>query len=224
MLFLLSNDPLHPFLKIPVNIDIQPRYRTFMPDGDQIVVETDEATKAIYLIPQGKPLTVTSTVLDGIPGEADFSAWSGRLPNQTADVQGYKITVRVPENIPDGAHYVNLKIATDEPGLKSVSIPLLVQRGIACTPERIIWGTLTFPVDSQVELSNPKRAFKILKIRTSNPHFKARVTDSGLAKTHRLKVHYDGAGAAGPVSGWVFVTTNDPHRPTVKLPFEGQVQ
>lgn len=223
-LIVLTNDPKRPVLVIPFEVYVTPRYRLI--SGMPAVQMLDSASQRLYsylFFPTGKPFNVQQVALSGLPGTVRAERWSGVLADEfmhepAQPRTGYRIVIDLDARQVQGRAGYSLRIATDDPVYRTLSLSQQVQRGIAALPSQVYFGEVHGARSANLTVSRPGKPFMITSIKAEPPAFQATAKLNTVADELRVEVRYVGGASAGDLMGVVRIGTNDPNQPLLQIP------
>lgn len=218
--YLMTNDPENPFLKLPVRVKSKPRYYLDSSVGGAMTADNAGVARfeaRLTFAKGAKKFVVSQAALTGLPGKASFAA----IKSESGEVEGYRFYVKVDPVPPNGRFAAQLNILTDDPNLKFLERTIIVQRGITCVPSELFVGDLgkerrTF----RAEILKPKMPFKILNAVTTVPGLSMRFEEMPTLG-YRMIVTYAGSPSAGLISGRILLQTDDKQQPEIEIPVSG---
>ncbi|HVL38976.1 MAG TPA: DUF1573 domain-containing protein [Fimbriimonadaceae bacterium] len=228
-IFIYTNDPERHFIEIPVRVQVEPRFRLLSPVGRMLLVGERGASFDVFLaVEPGAGIEPTEVTLDGLPGTVRQERWSGEIADPELGEparprSGYKFSIELAGDVPPGRHASTLQIATSHPQFPVLRYTVQAQKGIVALPIQVYFGEVRHAKRAPLLLSRPGVPFKILKIESSHPNFKAEFGPEEAAE-HRVAVQYDGRADAGDVSATLTVHTSDPSQPKVLVPLRAVVR
>lgn len=228
-LYLYTNDPDNLVRTIPVEFDVEPRYRFLSPLRTRTLLLSDRGTPfEVFLAVNPKtPFTIKSAKLEGMAAEVVFEPWQGTMPDPELNEgprprSGYRFRALLGASPPVGRVPVTLLIETDKPELGKLAFTLFCQKGIVALPGQVYLGQMQpVPRTAVFLVSRPGRPFRILRIESDSPHLKAVARDEGDQCNYRVTVEYDGKAQPGNFSATLRVLTDDPDQPVVSVPATG---
>ncbi len=226
---IVTNDPVQPVRHFKIEGNIRPMYRFLTPAGPVAILDEQGGSFDVYLtFKDVEPFNIKRLDLNGLPGEVDYVAWQGELPDPqrgepSAVRKGYKITVTIPDRIPPGRSPGTLILSTDSPIVPRVQFTVQAQKGIVALPDELYLGVASEPKAYKLLVSRPGRPFRIMGVTSQSPAFKVdykQVTTDEYA----LEIAYDGKAPKGEFSTSLRVTTDDPKQPVVTIPVIGTIR
>jgi hypothetical protein len=229
-LILLSNDPEHPVLDIPVKLYVEPLYRFFRPGTSVVQMSKSGADADVYVVlAKSAELGVDSAITNGPKASVDFAPWTGVLPGDTesagAQVSGYKFHIHVePSSLP-GRLPITLMAATDNEQFRLLTYTFNLQKGIAALPQQIYLGEIPArPKKLSFIVSKPELDFQITSIESESPFVSATWVPLRGHWEYRVDVEYNGKADPGELRTQLKVHTNDPAQPILVVPFRALIK
>lgn len=229
-LFVVSNDAVQPIREIPVTVYVTPRYR-MLPEHQVIIAdEKGEAVHEAFLyFPSDHPITITSAVSQGLPGDVTFEPWQGDMADPVLKEgalprKGYKVSLKL-KDIPDGAQLgTNIVLGTDDSNFPSISYTVGVQKGIVALPPSVYMGEMgAAPRTVPFVLTRPGLPFNITDIQSDSAHIKASYKQS-VPGEYRVTIVYDGKAAVGDYHATISIKTDDPKQKLIEVAVQGTVR
>ena len=224
---LLTSDPDKPCIKLPLSVQIRPRYRFLSPQGDTILVGPDGGEFTLYLAVEGDPFTLEGQPnLVGIPGTVTYEPWSGSLPDPALGEparprKGYKLNLDVKPQLTPGHTFVGVDVTTTDSTFRKVSARLWAQRGIIALPDRANLGHIGPVARSfEITLTRPGKPFHIIGLSADDPkHIRVNQhVTKDRPWEHIVKFTFDGQVESGGYSSNIIVRTDDPDQPKITIP------
>lgn len=230
-LYLITNDPEMPITEIPVEMTITDRYR-FIPDRGQVFIVPDEGmtVETFLVFPNDKPMKITSSAVEGMPGVLNIEPWSGSLADPSRNEammerKGYRITLAIKDLPIAGRLGTTIKLDSDDPIFSQLSYSMLLQKGILASPESIYLGDISGPRDASFIVSRPGKPFKILAIESDSAHLKPEVSATlKNGSEYRVAVKFDGKSEKGTYAATLTVKTDDPKQPNIYIQVSANVR
>jgi hypothetical protein len=230
-LYLYTNDPEKPLIRLPALGYVKPVYRFLQSDPGQV----------LYLEPQGTSTTVFAVydeerpwqILEVVPSGAEITAawepWEGMLADPLFDEparkrKGYKITLKMKPRKEPGRFNISLQVKTTDEDFGVIDTMFTAQTGIVAVPPSYYLGEVPKrPVMGWVQVVRPARPFKVLKATTDSEFLSARVEpmEDG---SYRVAISFNGKAPEGTLSGTVILETDDPRQKKVFIPVAGIIK
>ncbi len=229
-LMVYTNDFDDPIQVVPVTVKINPAYRFFRPEGENVILPDGGGFFDLYLFfPKGGEMTLGQTQIDGLPGKVKVFPWEGMLADpdlgeKALPRKGYKVRVALADALPPGRSGATISIATNSAEFPVVRCNINAQKGIVALPDSIYLGQLgSQTTKASFLLSAPGKPFRVLSVDTQNSHLKATPSLIASGDEYRIELVYDGAGPIGDFVAEVLIKTNDPQQPVIRVPVSGNV-
>jgi hypothetical protein len=165
----------------------------------------------------------------GVSGESKAAAQSFSTTVSTVEAgRRYQVSVDVKPTMPTGKSQHELRVFTDHPRFPIVRIPvnLFVKDDVYANPESVDFGQITGRTRAQESFLIQARsgAMKILGAATDLSFLKITETHPGAAaSTHQFDVEIEGNPAQGRFTGNIYISTDDPSFPKVRVEVSGEV-
>lgn len=227
-----SNDPENNVVPIPIAVHVKPTYRFLLPKGDIVLLPEEGTSLDAYLVlSEGSDIVPQSFELAGMEGKATFVPWKGKLADPAmnepeADRAGYKVTIKLDGKMPvPGRAPITLWANTSSKRFPTVQTNFFVQRGIVALPMDLYMGDIgATPRKFSFIVSGPSKSFKVTKVTTDWPHVTFETYPNSEETEYRVIASYDGKAPKGPVTGTVWVETDDPKQPKIRVPIKATVR
>ncbi len=227
--YVYSNDPEIPYREIPVSIDVEPLYR-FSRKGPSVVQMTDSGAdvELILQINETTKMAIRDARLEGNAGTVKMEPWQGEIeptPGTKVKGKGYKFKIHLVRSPVPGRVSTALVVSTDNIVVPVLRTNIFAQRGILAMPEAVYFGEIPkAPSVASTLLSRPDLPFKVIKVVSDSPFFKASVKAQPGGAEYRLVVEFDGRSDYGSIMANITVHTDDPKQPTLVVPVMGTVK
>ncbi len=222
-----TNDPTMPSRRIDFRGFIRPAYRMLMQDGQAVLEVGESGTMAtMYLLIDPKhPFKITAVQLAGARAQGSFEPWEGVLADPEMEEgavsrKGYKVQFLISPEALEGRVMVTATAKTDSKTQPFAVGNFFLQRGIATNPSTFFFGEIHGPTEASIVLIPAKRAFKVLKATSDNPHFKTRIEKMPEGEW-RVTLEYLGGIPGGQFQGAVKIETDSPTQKVIELPYLG---
>jgi hypothetical protein len=229
-LIFFTNDPDNPIQMITLRAHVEPMFRFLVPGGNVAVLGEGSQTIEVYLtFKESEPFRIRRVDLNGLPGEVDYEAWEGELPDPERDEpttkrRGYKFTIVLSGAVPPGRVPATLNLLTDSPTFPTVRHNIFAQRGIVALPDDLFVGEIGRSAQVfKVLISRPGKPFRVLSVG-GVPNISARIDSTKSAQEHAVELLYDGRAQPGAFERTVVVKTDDPGQPEVLVRIRGSVR
>ncbi len=223
-----SNDPEKAAIEIPVEANIQPRYRFLFPGGPVVVLPDGGKSIEVFLaLPPGSTLEPTGAQFDGIPATVNFEPWSGNLPDPEMSEparprKGYRFMIDLGDQLPPGRAGATLTVETTDSKFPTIRFNLYAQKGIVALPDQLYLGEMEpTPQTASFLLSRPGADFEVTGVRCSAPELSATAEKLKGEDQYKIVVRYNGKATSGNYAALVVVTTDDPKQPKIVVPVTG---
>lgn len=229
-LIVVTNDPDRPVFVVPFEVFVTPRYRLVSGHPNvQLLAAPVETLYAYLFFPSGTPFKVQQVAMAGLPGTVRFEPWTGELADEfmrepAMKRTGYRFIVTLDAKRIVGRAGFSLRISTNDPVYKSLTLSQMVQKGIAALPSQVYFGEVTGPRSATLFLSRPGKPFAVTAVKAEPPAFQATLSNSGKLDEHKIEVKYMGGASPGDLMGVVTLSTDDPVQPKIQVPLLAAVR
>lgn len=228
---LLSNDPDFPDRIFDFEMRVDPISRFVGPSANAVTAEETGRTSFdvfLALSPEAR-IQVRNVQITGIGGDGHLEPYRGTVtdPNTGEEfaMEGYRIRVTLPAEIPFGRLGGGVVVETDHPMFSRLEYGFTAQRGIVALPESLFLGERPrSPMRAWVLISRPHRPFRILGVDVDNSYFRATATPVREAWEYRVDVEFDGRAPFGNLTGTLTVRTDDPRQPVLQVPIRAVIR
>jgi hypothetical protein len=200
---------------VPLAVEVLP--------GENVAITTasgqSHTTEVTLRSTDDRPLQVS-----GIQSAAPYLL-AEVAPGCSASGREVKLLVTVSAEAPADPFECQLLVRTGHPSLPVLSIRVFGQPGaaVAVRPPRLWFPVIrpdaTEPVERLLTLACPQRAFHVLKVEDPEARLQARIVPSDDASYTEIRLTYPGGWVFPPVQGLLRITTDDPARPVVEVPY-----
>ena len=222
-LFIISNDPDHPILAVPLSVNVVPRFRFIAPSGSRVVIPDGGKDIDVYLsLPTGSKLQVTGLQFDGIPGSAVYESWDGDLADlemgqPKSPRHGYHFTVSLGDALPPGRSSGTLVIRTNDRIFPNLRYNIYAQKGIIALPDELFWGDLpTQPKHAEFLVTRPGLPFKLKNVKVDSPYLKVTLPTNSSDEL-RVSVDYNGKAPSGDFRAVIRLFSDDIKQPEIDV-------
>lgn len=226
-IYLYTNDPEASVTRIPVNMQVTPRYELVGTSRNRIYVTEDSSFKStFYFVPRGAPLDLTAARLVGIAGIAEVEPWTGELPGAPGKTEkGYKVVVLASTELQPGRYGATLVLESKEKGWEQIQYGFEVQRGIASFPSSAYLGIIPkkTPARVTVTITKPGHMFSLTGASCDVPNVRVVYTKGKPMEEHQVTIEFDGMDTSGLIDGTLRLQTNDPKQPEIFIPVTGSI-
>jgi len=218
----VSNDPEQPELRLQLAAQMRPLLSFSPPNPYAMPYRRGMAIRQVFTITAADAGTRITGVTSN---EADAQA---RLLPQTSDGT-WRVEVSVQPPASGGDFTTAVILQTSHP--KVPAIPLIItgmsRDAITVSPRVVYLGNVGTAASAAPPLllvvSRRIGAFHIRAVKADTPGLKAEVRPTGADNVYEVRLRYVGGWKPGKVAGKVEITTDDPHWPTVEIPYEAEV-
>jgi Protein of unknown function (DUF1573) len=146
-------------------------------------------------------------------------------PESAANGPEVKLRVSVTAAAPPESFESQILVRTGHPGLPILAIRVFGQAAaaVAVRPPRLWFPVIrpdaTAPVERLLTLASPKRAVRVIKVEDPEARLQARVVPGEDPSYMEIRVTYPGGWVFPPVQGMLRITTDDPTRPVIEVPY-----
>ena len=217
---LISNDPEHPALAVPVEATIKPRYELVPDFPNGLTAKPDGTAKfglTLKFAPGAKTFKVREAAVVGIRG----SVTQKEVLNAGGEVTGYRFDVKLP-SVPKGGPFVSeINMLTDDENLKILRYPEHIVNGIVAMPATLYLGSdLQGTREFRVDVIAPGYPFKIRSATCTLRSIKTTVYPVPNIG-YKVKLAYDGSQKNGPFEGQLLIETDNPKQPHFEIQITG---
>jgi len=227
-----SNDPDQPSVDLQFTAQIRPLLQFSPSSLVSVNYKRGDVIRQVFTITPGSDVPVEITgVTPGGPGtEARL------LPAESGDKPGtarVEVTIRPPDTGGDFTRGVLLQTTHARVGAVPIVINGVAQDGFTVMPSLLYLAGLRTTADTGppkiVTLSKRIGSFHILSVTSDRPELKAEVrrpTNGEAAEEGdgEISIRYLGGLPQGQAEGKITVTTDDPARPTIEIPYLAMVE
>ncbi len=226
-IYLYTNDPEAAVTRIPVTMQVTPRFDLVGSSKTRLYVIDEPSFKStFYFVPRGAPLDLTGARLVGMPGIAEVEPWSGELPSAPGKIEkGFKVIVLASTDLQPGRYSSVLVLESAVKGWEQIQYGFEIQRGIASFPGSAYLGIIPPKGRAQVTvtLTKPGQPFIITGASCDVPNVRIVFAKDKASDEHRVTVEFDGLDQSGIIDGTIRIRTNDPKQPEVFIPVSGSI-
>lgn len=217
---IVTNDPEHPAMAIPVETMIKSRYELVPDFPDGLTADGIKPVKfgvTLTLTPGSKPFKVLQSAVVGLKG----TVTQAEIKDSAGAVSGYRFEATIPTVLKGGPYIAELNLLTDDENLRVLRYPEHIVNGIVVLPGSLYLGSaLEGKKDFRVDVIAPGVAFKIKSVSCSLASIKPTVI--AIDKIgYKIKLSYDGTMASGPFDGRLRIQTDNPKQPSFEVPISG---
>lgn len=230
--FVYSNDPDEPSIRIPVRFYVEPKYRFLRESAApvELVPDTGLILHVYLAVSQSSSFAIRSARVDGVAGVVTYEPWEGTLADPEMQEpakprKGYKLSIMTSAEVPPGRIPMTLAVTTDDPVFSTIRTTIQLQKGIVALPPSVYFGQVgKAPSSATFLVSRPGKSFRIVRIDSDNPRLRATFEKARGDYEYRVTVQYDGKADFGDLNGVLKVVTDDPQQPSVVVPVSGVVR
>jgi hypothetical protein len=219
-LTVFSNDPERPHLDLALTARVSP------------LVQVDPGLVALLSV-EDQPVTQEFT-LERTGGHSmrilDVTT-QPYLQTELIALQGqgrYKLRVTATPDTPLGRSSIPVIVRTDLPKADSLTLTLLLDRGIVTVPPSVFWslpvGEINGRVESTLTISRAKEPFHVTAATVDDPKLQAKLETAREGQEYRVRLSYHGGWGVGQVQKTLTLATDDPKQPLIKVPVLAIVQ
>ena len=140
----------------------------------------------------------------------------------------HEVKIELSSAAPVGRLQDILMVLTDNARFPVIRIPvnLLVKDDVYVNPESVDFGQITAASGPETFLLKTRRGpINIVSVTSDLPYLRVTHTDSDAASTHRFRVELESFDLKpGPFLGNIFIKTDDPSFPELKVPVHGEIR
>jgi len=229
-LFIYTNDPERPTMRLGVVGNITPAYRLITGKTEDTIMFGESGAKLTYylFVPESVEMKPLRATISGVTGVTSITPWEGTLAdplwNEPAKPRkGYKIDVLLSPGSVQGRVLTAMLVQTDNKTFPVLGANFYVQRGVAITPQTIYFGDVKGGVGrAWATINGPGRDFKILEIKSSESYITAK-TEKLRSGEYKLSVELDAKPGTGTIIASLLIKTDDPDSPQIVVPVQGYV-
>ncbi len=221
---LTTNDPEHPFYRIPAKIHVDPRFEFVFPRGDTVLIDDSDKKLELYLLSNEKlPWKILRAGM--FPGDLVVSAepFEGTVNdslggNKPRKVSGFRLLAdlsKLNERQIFGRAVHSIAVQTTNPNQSIAKVPVFIQRGIVAQPEGVYLGEPSGPVETKFVVLRPNKPFKITDIVSNSKRLTTKFDSKESSDNHVVEVKYDGTAPEHKVDAELKVLTDDPKQPEI---------
>ena len=221
---IVSNDPVWPELRLLLSARVK------------TILHVTPEEHALVHIHQGEPWSrefmIVSTDktpfrIKGVKSSSRFfSVTHSPIEKTGNEGGGYRLKLTASPDIPLGKVYETLKIQTDLPGTSPVQLTLFgkIEGNIAYFPDRLTFYSQPNISEGQVSnnvhfIQSNGSDLKLEEVRTNNKDIVWGIVPLEEGRSCVLALVWKGKDIEKPVSGHVFISTNDKKMPEIKIPY-----
>lgn len=214
-LFVFTNDPDEPLIRIPVDVAIIPSYLFNVIGGNEQGVGPDASSIDVTL-----KLHDSGTKILG--WTVDPKGFLAELVDKGSNGDPAKFRIKVPAGIKNQRVQVTLNVSTTDPKFSSLHQTFYVQNGIVASPSTAFTGPIAGVGQSfKIVLNQPGKSFRVLGASISSKSFKVTTSGSGLGERHSVTLTCVQQGLPGRFQAVIKVQTDDPSQKVIQIPVEG---
>ncbi len=215
------NDPRRPQLDLTLSARVTPLVQ--ISPGPVALIAMDDASASYEFTLErtdGQPMQI----LQVFPNAPYLKIDVTPLPGNGR----YRVAVTTTADTPLGRSSACISLRTDLEKAGSLSLLLMVDRGIVAAPPELFLGVLpgqlTAATRGVVTLSRRSGSFHVTGVTADDPKLKARLETIRAGAEYRITVTYATGRDAMQHRRTLTVTTDDPKQPLLRIPVEGIVQ
>ncbi len=220
-LTVITNDPRQPLVELNLSANVTPLVQVEPGIVALLTVEDQPATQIFILERPGRRAMKITQVISSTPFlKTDLRP----LPEPGR----YQLTVTATMETPMGRSPTPILVKTDVERAETVTITLIVDRGIVTTPPMLFYsvptGEMKEPISNVVTVMRQKPGFHVTGASVDDPKLKVEVRPAIAGSDYRINLTYTGGWEAGLLHRTLTVTTDDPKQPVLTIPVQAMVQ
>jgi hypothetical protein len=220
-LTVISNDLDHPQVDLIISARVEPVVWIKPGPAAEISVADRPVTEKFVLERNGgRPMKVlqVSPAMPFVTAEATPLPGDGR----------FQVKVTVSPDAPLGRSVVAVAVRTDLEKGGSLSLQVIVNKGIVTEPPVVFYGLVPLeiksPIQAAVTLTRHSSPFHVKTVSVEDSQLAARLETVHEGTEYRVTVTYAGGWITGLKQTLMTVTTDDPVQPTLKIPVQAVIQ